>query len=132
MRFAELQSDQAPSYAYLFTWPSPVMGGAFGSIHGLDLPFMWSLDNDPGLAPLIGDLTTAKPLSTMFQDALLAYAHTGDPSTQRLLWPSYATASLPSTHGRPLPSRCSRRRGAPFPAIRLKMSEAASAWCITG
>ena len=43
MRFAALQSDQAPSYAYLFTWPSPVMGGVFGSIHGLDLPFMWGL-----------------------------------------------------------------------------------------
>jgi para-nitrobenzyl esterase len=89
MRFAALQSNQAPSYAYLFTWPSPVLGGAFGSIHGIDLPFMWGIDNDPGLAPLIGDLTAAKPLSTMFQDALLAFAHTGDPSTQSLPWPSY-------------------------------------------
>jgi para-nitrobenzyl esterase len=89
MRFAELQSDRASSYAYLFSWRSPIMGGAFGSIHGIDLPFMWGLDNDPGLAPLIGDLTAAKPLSNMFQDALLGFVHTGDPSTQKLLWPSY-------------------------------------------
>ena len=79
MRFAELQSDQAPSYAYLFTWPSPVMGGVFGSIHGIDLPFMWGLHNDLGLVSLVGDLTAAEPLSTMIQDALLAFARTGDP-----------------------------------------------------
>jgi para-nitrobenzyl esterase len=89
MRLAELQSDQAPSYAYLFTWPSPIMGGAFGSIHGIDLPFMWGLHNDLGLVSLVGDLTAAEPLSTMFQDALLRFVHAGDPSTQRLLWPSY-------------------------------------------
>jgi para-nitrobenzyl esterase len=89
MRFAELQSNQAPSYAYLFTWPSPIMEGAFGSIHGIDLPFMWGLDNDPGLVSLIGDLAAARPLSTMIQDALLAFAHTGDPSTHALDWPNY-------------------------------------------
>lgn len=59
MRFAALQSDQASSYAYLFTWPSPVMGGAVGSIHGLDLPFMCGLHNDPGLVSLVGDLAAA-------------------------------------------------------------------------
>jgi para-nitrobenzyl esterase len=89
MRFADLQSNQAPSYAYLFTWPSPIMGGAFGSIHGIDLPFMWGLNNDPGLMSLVGDLAAAQPLSTMFQDALLAFAHTGDPSTRELAWPDY-------------------------------------------
>src|SRR5918993_1508064 len=90
MRFAELQSDQAPSYAYLFTWRSPIMGGAFGSIHGIDLPFMWGLHNDLGLVSLVGDLTAAEPLSTMFQDALLAFFHTGDPSTSALAWLPYA------------------------------------------
>ncbi len=38
---------------------------------------MWGLNNDPGLVSLIGDLTAAKPLSTMFQDALLAFAALG-------------------------------------------------------
>ena len=90
MRFAELQSDQAPSYAYLFTWQSPIMGGVFGSIHGIDLPFMWGLHNDLGLVSLVGDLTAAEPLSTMFQDALLAFVRTGDPATSALAWPAYA------------------------------------------
>ena len=90
MRFAELQSDQAPSYAYLFTWPSPIMGGVFGSIHGIDLPFMWGLHNDLGLVSLVGDLTAAEPLSTMFQDALLAFARTGTPRPSALAWPAYA------------------------------------------
>jgi para-nitrobenzyl esterase len=90
MRFAELQSAHAPSYAYLFTWPSPVMGGVFGSIHGLDLPFWWGLRSDPGSAALIGDLVAAEPLSHMMQDALLAFARTGDPATRALAWPTYA------------------------------------------
>lgn len=90
MRFAELQSAHAPSFAYLFTWPSPVMGGAFGSIHGLDLPFWWGLRRDPGSAALIGDLVAAEPLSHMMQDALLAFARTGDPSTSAIAWPAYA------------------------------------------
>ncbi len=90
MRFAEFQSDQAPSYAYLFTWQSPIMGGVFGSIHGIDLPFMWGLHNDLGLVSLVGDLTAAEPLSTMFQDALLGFARTGDPATSALAWPVYA------------------------------------------
>jgi para-nitrobenzyl esterase len=90
MRFAELQSNQAPSYAYLFTWRSPIMDGAFGSIHGIDVPFMWGLHNDLGLVSLVGNLTAAEPLSTMFQDALLAFTHTGNPSTSALAWPPYA------------------------------------------
>jgi para-nitrobenzyl esterase len=90
MRFAELQSDQAPSYAYLFTWQSPLMGGVFGSLHGIDLPFMWGLHNELGLVSLVGDLRAAEPRSTMFQDALLGFARTGDPATSALAWPAYA------------------------------------------
>ena len=90
MRFAALQSAHAPSYAYLFSWLSPVMGGAFGSIHGIDLPFWWGLRNDAGSAALIGDLVAAEPLAQKMQDALLALARTGDPSTSALAWPAYA------------------------------------------
>jgi para-nitrobenzyl esterase len=89
MRFAALQAEHAPSFAYLFTWPSPVMGGAFGSIHGIDLPFYWGLRNDPGLEPLIGNLAAAEPLSATAQDALLAFMRTGDPATDALAWPRY-------------------------------------------
>jgi len=90
MRFAELQSQQAPSYSYLFTRPSPVMGGAFGSLHGIDLPFWWGLGNDPGTASLVGDLAAAQPLSHTMQDALLAFARTGNPSPEGIgAWPSY-------------------------------------------
>jgi para-nitrobenzyl esterase len=90
MRFAALQLAHAPSYAYLFTYPSPVMGGAFGSLHGLDLPFWWGLGNDPGSGSLVGDLTEARPLSHSMQDALLAFARTGNPSSEGVgAWPGY-------------------------------------------
>ena len=90
MRFAELQSQHAPVYAYVFTYSSPVMGGAFGSLHGNDLPFWWGLHNDPGTAALVGDLGVTQPLSHMMQDALLAFARSGDPSSVGVgAWPGY-------------------------------------------
>jgi para-nitrobenzyl esterase len=89
MRLAALQSDHAPSFAYLFTWTSPIMGGAFGSIHGIDLPFFWGLRNDPGAASLVGDLAAAEPLAAMAQDSLLAFMRSGDPTTDALAWPRY-------------------------------------------
>jgi para-nitrobenzyl esterase len=114
MRFAELQAGQAPSYAYLFTWQSPIMGGVFGSIHGIDLPFMWGLHNDLGLVSLVGDLSAAEPLSTMFQDALLAFARTGDPATRALAWPAYA----PPRRSTMILDRRSMTRDAPREAER--------------
>jgi para-nitrobenzyl esterase len=114
MRFAELQSNQAPSYAYLFTWQSPIMGGVFGSIHGIDLPFMWGLHNDLGLVSLVGDLTAAEPLSTMFQDALLAFVRTGDPATSALAWPTYAPPQRATMNF----ERTSRTQDAPREAER--------------
>jgi carboxylesterase type B len=96
MRFAALQSDHARTYAYLFTWPAPVMGGVFGSIHGLELPFLWGIGNAPGLSALFGDLVAAKPLSTAIQDAWLAFARTGHPSAEGLdAWPGYRSGPCP-------------------------------------
>jgi para-nitrobenzyl esterase len=90
MRFAELQAHHAPAYAYLFTYPSPAMGGMFGSIHGIELPFLWGFDNEPGLAMLVGDASAAAPLSAAIQDAWLAFARTGDPSSDGIGdWPAY-------------------------------------------
>ncbi len=90
MRFAELQSHHAPVYGYLFTYPSPAMGGMFGSIHGLELPFLWGFGNEPGLATLVGDASAAAPLSAAIQDAWLAFARKGDPSPDGIGdWPAY-------------------------------------------
>jgi para-nitrobenzyl esterase len=93
MRFAALQSHHAPVYGYLFTYPSPVMGGVFGSIHGLELPFLWGFGNEPGLATLVGDAEAVAPLSAAIQDAWLAFARTGDPSSDGIgIWPAYDVA----------------------------------------
>jgi para-nitrobenzyl esterase len=89
MRFAALQAERAPTYAYLFDWPSPVIGGVFGSIHGIDLPFLWGLGNDPGAAALVGDLAAAEALSGAVQDAVLSFLRRGHPGTSALAWPEY-------------------------------------------
>jgi len=83
MRLGELQAQLTPdTYAYLFTWnKSPVMGGALGAFHGIDVPFQFRLD-DNWFCPEAR--AGAETLSRKIQDAWLAFARTGNPSHTNL------------------------------------------------
>ena len=91
MRLAELQRVHQPqTYAYLFTWPSPLMGGALGSCHALDLPFVFGTLDHPVLRRFAGGGPEARILAERMQDAWIAFARTGDPSHPGIgEWPSY-------------------------------------------
>jgi para-nitrobenzyl esterase len=93
MRLAELQARHTPAvFAYRFVWPSPLLGGTLGTFHGLELPFLWGIDYVPALWPAIGDVTAARALSAVMQDAWLAFARTGNPNhTDLPAWPTYET-----------------------------------------
>ena len=42
MQLAEAHARRQPAtHAYLFTWESPALGGALGSCHALDVPFVF-------------------------------------------------------------------------------------------
>jgi len=77
-------------YDYLFTWESPAMGGLLGSCHALEIPFVFGTLTTPGVDRFTGEGPEAIALSEKMQDAWLAFARTGDPSTDALgPWPRY-------------------------------------------
>jgi para-nitrobenzyl esterase len=91
MVLATLQSAQQPqTFAYLFTWPSPVLGGMLGSCHALDLPFVFGTFAHPLLRPIVGRGPEARALAERIQDTWIAFARTGQPSHPGIGdWPGY-------------------------------------------
>jgi para-nitrobenzyl esterase len=77
-------------YDYLFTWESPAMGGLLGSCHALEIPFVFGTLTTPGVGKFTGEGPEALALSEKMQDAWLAFARTGNPSTAGVgSWPAY-------------------------------------------
>lgn len=89
LRLAEAKAGRQPdTWMYLFDWCGVGMDGAIGACHALEIPFVFgSLDS--GLGRLAGEGPDAEALAATMQDAWLAFARTGDPSTPALAWPRY-------------------------------------------
>jgi para-nitrobenzyl esterase len=87
LRLIEAQcGNNQPAYNYLFTWKSPVMGGALGSCHALEIGFVFGNYD----RTFCGSGPDADALSRKIQDAWLAFARTGNPSCQSLgKWEAY-------------------------------------------
>jgi para-nitrobenzyl esterase len=87
VRLAERHSRRhQPTYAYLFTWKSPAMGGSLGACHALEMGFLFGTL----VKEFNGSGPEAEALARNIQDAWLAFARTGDPSCQSLgKWPQY-------------------------------------------
>ncbi len=87
IQLVEAQRDNgAKAYNYLFTYPSPAMGGALGAMHGLDNPFLFgALD-----AVFTGTTPETARLAEKLQDSAIAFMKTGDPSCASAgKWPVY-------------------------------------------
>ena len=80
VRAAELHAGGNPgrTWLYQFNWSSPVLGGAIGAMHGIDVPF--ANRNLEAFAPLLGDLTPLHDLADTVSDAWLSFARHGEPS----------------------------------------------------
>ena len=84
IRLAERQQRHQPRvYSYLFSWPSPALGGALGACHGLEVPFAFGTTGG-ATAQLVGQGPEVERLALRMQDAWLAFARSGDPG-----WPAY-------------------------------------------
>jgi para-nitrobenzyl esterase len=96
VRMAEAQAAHAPTFVYLFEWGSPAMGGWLGACHGLEIAFAFGTQGRGELAAFTGSGPEADALAERMMDAWLAFAHTGDPSTPALVWPTYDPATRPT------------------------------------
>ena len=87
-RMAEAQVlHGAPTFCYRLDYQSPALGGALGACHALDLPFVFDTH---GLMPMFaGSGSGPERLAEQVMDAWLAFARTGNPSTETLCWPAY-------------------------------------------
>lgn len=87
MQLAELHAaHERATFAYLFDWPSPAFGGALGSCHSLEIPFVFGGDPDPRFRAFVGDGPDARGLGSRMQAAWLAFARDGSPGGG---WPGY-------------------------------------------
>jgi len=84
---------KAPAYLYLFSWPSPALGGKLGAVHGVDVGM--TFNNTRG--PVAGDSPEARQLAARFAAGWVAFAKTGDPNNAALPhWPAYDADKRPT------------------------------------
>lgn len=80
----------ADVYMYLFTWESPVLNGMLGSMHCMELPFVFN--NIERCSHMTGGGADAHALASKMSDAWIAFAKTGNPNTESLPeWEPYTT-----------------------------------------
>ena len=80
----------AKTFHYVFDWPSPWRGGAFGACHGLDVGFVFGTIGATGTGAYHGDGPAAAALVAGCQAAWTNFARHGDPSGAPLgAWPPY-------------------------------------------
>ena len=70
----------APTYMYLFDWDSPVLDGALGCTHCLDIPFFF--DNVELHKTMTGGSPKAIELGHRISTLLTSFAKTGTPSAE--------------------------------------------------
>jgi len=87
IKMAELQSQHADTWMYLFTWQSKIDG--LGACHAIDLPFVFhDLDSPSGIS-FTGE-NPPESLADQMQDAWVSFARSGDPYHGGIPeWPKY-------------------------------------------
>ena len=99
IRFAEAQARHQPNtFSYLFTWPTPVLGGVLGSPHALEIPFVFGTYDQPGFDRFTGadQDPGAAELAGKVMDAWTTFARTGRPDADGDAdggWPGYDPAT---------------------------------------
>ncbi len=77
-------------YAYHFTWPSALLGGALGACHAVEVPFVFGNVDTPGGRAFSGSGPEVTALSARVMDAWSSFARDGVPRARSLPdWPRY-------------------------------------------
>ena len=98
VRLAEAQCAHQPhTFAYLFTWESPMLGGRLGACHGIDVPFAFGLIGTPGAEKFVGGGPAAHALADDVTASWLGFARAGDPGHAGLPgWPGFDAQRRPT------------------------------------
>ncbi len=93
VRLAEAHASHARTWMYRFSWPTPVLDGALGACHALELPFVFeTLDR---ARVFVGD-DPPPDLAQDLHNAWMRFATVGDPNGDGLPpWPAYETQRRP-------------------------------------
>ena len=88
---AQAQSRQpGRAFHYVFTWPSPWKGGAWGACHGLDVGFVFANIDATNSRAYHGEGAEADALVAFCQQAWTNFARCGNPSGGLVgHWPEY-------------------------------------------
>ena len=84
----KLENATAPVYEYLFDYEAPVNGGIL-AFHCSDLIYMFHNVDIPVVTRATGGDETAHKVQDQMASAIVAFATTGDPSTDSLEWKPY-------------------------------------------
>ena len=89
LTLADAQREHADVRTYLYTHPSTGFGGALGSAHVMEIPFVFDNTAARGVRLLNGDMDDdRRAFAGRLADAWASFAITGDPSTPALgEWP---------------------------------------------
>lgn len=111
VRLAEQQASAggAPAYQYLFDWASPIMDGAFGACHAIELGFVFGTHEDGQLGNFFGTGADARALAERTMAAWTRFAHDGHPGED---WPAYGPGSRISARFGRQDARLDDERGA--------------------
>ena len=91
IRLAEAQlAAGGDAWLYLFTWATPAFGGALGSCHALDIPFVFDALDKGGVDVLTGG-AAPQSLADEMHGRWTSFAATGDPG-----WPRYDSDRRPT------------------------------------
>jgi para-nitrobenzyl esterase len=86
----EAQRGHGSTYAYFFTWETPVFGGFLRSTHALEIPFVFDNLARGGSEMFTGTGPERQGIADAMHRAWIAFAHNGDPSHGGLpAWPEY-------------------------------------------
>jgi para-nitrobenzyl esterase len=93
IKFAEAQSKHQPNtYMYLFKWKTPFQNGRFGSMHALEIAFIFGSFWEDYLFTFPKKTAETEELSKKMMNYWITFAKNGNPNSPSALeWPSYNT-----------------------------------------
>lgn len=92
IRLAEMQSKvQSDTYMYMFTYPSPIREGSLGSVHAIEIPFVFgTLDMSRNFKLFPVSNKETEELSVKMMDSWISFARSGNPNHKEIpAWAQY-------------------------------------------